>query len=204
MVIQLDHQTRKNMVLKHIQDNDCTGFNQLCSGLEKNPKTSMSRNTIAKIRDELIDDGTIAIKFSVETYGLSAKIQDVRFERKNLKKFDRKILKFETKLKKLSNLFARGNLYSVDKVTLLRRFAKSFWFVDFELYTLDETSTEKQRKMRTHRLEKLKKNFLKLAWNDSKNKEVYKMLLGDLKNDSNNYEMDFDAELEDWESNPED
>ncbi len=198
-MIQLDRQTRKNIVWKYIRDNDSIGFNNLCQGLEKDPKTKMSRNTIAKILDELITDGKIAKKTSGQRFSLTAKVQEVKIEQKNLKKFDRIISKFETKLRKLSKLLSSHDLYSVDKVTLLRRFAKAFWFLDFELYTLDEISTEKERRQRTQRLNELKKDFFKLAWNDSEDKEVYKMLLGDLKNDSKDYELDFDAEFEDWE-----
>ena len=198
-MIQLDHQTRKNIVQKHIRDYDSIGFNDLCEGLGEDPKTSMSRNTIAKILNELITEGKVAKKINgKQRFALTANVHEVRIEQKNLKKFDRLISKFETKFKKLSKLIANHNLYSVDKVTLLRRFAKAFWFLDFELYMLDEISTEKERQQRIQRLNKLKNNFFKLSWNDSKDKEVYKMLLEDLKDASRDYELDFDAEFEDW------
>ncbi len=203
-VIHLDTQTRKNIVFKHILDNDSIGFNELCKGLEKKPKTKMSRNTITKILDELIIGGRIHKKIRGQRMQLTTKIEKVKTEEKNLKKFDRTMVKFEKKLKKLSKIMKDGDLYSVDKVTLLRRFAMAFRSLDLELYTLDQISTEEEIQQRIHRLNEFNKKFFKLVWNDSEDKEVYEMLLNDLKNTSNDYEMDFDAELEDWEDNPED
>ena len=188
----------------HIRDNDSIGFNELCKGLEKQAKTRMSRNTITKILDELITDGRIHKKTRGQRLQLTAKIKEVKTEEKNLKKFDRMMIKFEKKLKRLSRAMTDFKLYPADKVTLLRRFAMAFRSLDLELYTLDQISTEEEIQQRIHRLNEFNKKFFKLVWNDSEDKEVYEMLLNDLKNTSNDYEMDFDAELEDWEDNPED
>jgi len=198
-VIQLDAQRRKTIVWSYVHNHDETGFNELCNGLNEDPKTSMSRNTVSKILSILMGEGLIAKKVkSKQKHIFTAQVHRVRLEEKNLKRFDRILSKYEKKLKKLQKLLAEHDMDIADKLTALRRFAPSFWFLDFELYTIDEISTEKERQIRIQRLNNLRKRFFDVAWNDSEDKEVYSLLLDDLQQIASGYEADYDADFEDW------
>jgi len=199
-VIQLDHQKRKNIVWEYIHNHDGSGFNEICDQLDKDPKTRMSRNTVAGIISELKNEDFVANKAkSKQKFAFTTKVIAVQKEKKHLNKFDRTLAQYEKKLKKLQKLFAEQELYLADKLTLLRRFAHAFWFLDFQLYTIDEVSTEKEREIRIHRLNNLRKRFFDLAWNDSEDKQVYGLLLHDLQEISEGYEADYDAEFDDSE-----
>jgi len=196
-VIQLDHQKRKNIVWEYIHNHDGPGFNEICDQLNKDPKTRMSRNTVAGIISELKDEALVANKAkSKQKFAFTTKVIAVQKEKKHLSRFDRALGKYEKKLKKLEKLFAEQDLYLADKLTLLRRFAHAFWFLDFQLYTIDEVSTEKEREIRIQHLNTLRKRFFDLAWNDSEDKQVYGLLLHDLEEISVGYEADYDEEFE--------
>jgi len=167
--------------------------------MEKDPDFHMARVTTIKIVKELEDEGIIVnTEKTKQKFSYTADVILIHSDKKNMKKFDCTLSKYEKKFQTLKKFIETNNLYDIDKSNLIRYFAKSIWFLDWKFYAIREVSTGQEIDKRISRLQQLKRDLYYFAWsNDMFSLRTVGLVMSSLDSEARDYEAEFDEEMED-------
>lgn len=190
---------RPNLVYGIIKNNDRINFNRLFE-LVKKESDGIAKVTLRKIADDLIEQKKIAeIKVGKQPKLFTANISIIKYEKNQLKKFNKLLLQHEKRLKKLERII--DTLDRADLLFMLSRFVRMIWPLDLMFYEIYSTYHEKDFEEYFKRLDKLKRNFFEIVFDVT---FLEKGMLREFEEMvfqySDDAEYEFDADLESFET----
>ncbi len=193
------YEERPNLVYNIIKNNDRINFNRLFE-LVKKESDGIAKVTLRKIADDLIEQKKIAeIKVGKQPKLFTANISIIKYERNQLKKFNKLLSAHEKRLKKLERII--DTLDRSDLLFMLSRFVRMIWPLDLMFYETYSTYHEEDFEEYFKRLDQLKRDFFEIVFDVTLfNKGMLQEFDDLVFSYSDDAEADFDADLESFEN----
>lgn len=191
---------RKKIILKIIEENDGIGINKLHKILDKDPKISMAKNTMIKLVYELENEGKIRVihQKGTQSVKLTTKIKKVKLEQKTARQLEKIVKECERRLDRLKKL---QDMDDTDMGVLVNYFIKLVSFYDWKFYSTSKEYDDVRLNQLIKRFETLKNNlYLMIRNKQNLNDEIIQIIDERLNSTISDYEYDFDADLESFES----
>jgi hypothetical protein len=177
-----------------IKNNDRINFNELFRLVNKE-SDGIARTTLRKVIDDLIEQKKIAEIHVGERKLFTSNTAIIKYERNQLKKFNKLLSAHEKRLKKLEKII--DTLDRSDLLFMLSRFVRMIWPLDLMFYEIYSTYHEKDFEGYFKRLDQLKRDFFEIVFDVTFLEKGMLREFEDLVfSYSNDAEVDFDADLE--------
>lgn len=191
---------RKKIIYEAIVKHDRIGVNKLERLLAENPQTQMAKNTLLKLVNELESDRKIKKiqQKGQQSVKLTARLEAVRLEQKTARYLKQLLEDYEDRLARIQRLCEHVD--DPELAVLISYFIKLVSFLDWKFYTVSRKYEDTKLNALIKRFESLKKDLYEMIsvftfWNEDIAAIIDERLNGSIED----YQGDFDADLEGYE-----